>query len=107
MSSLAIADVNLNPPTAYTNGDPLAIQDIDKFEICVSNVPEGTCTSMITVPNTATKVEGIPGDTMSIKGRTIPNSGPMGDYGPEFTEPFKFPLPPGFYYTITLSVGTR
>ncbi len=104
MSSLAMADVKLTPPTAYTDGSPLTIEQIDKFEICVSNVVGGDCTSVIEVSNTSTLVEGIPADTISIKARTVDTMGRKGDYGTVFTDAFIAPLPPGLTFSITLSV---
>ena len=105
LSPLAYSQVNIVPPTLYDNGQPLAAADIASFEICVSNVEEDVCASTITVPGTATAVEGIPADTKSIKGLTIDVYGKRGDYGPRFYDAFRGPLAPGFTYSITLIVG--
>ena len=105
MSSLAVGQVSITAPTAYDSGIPLTIEDINSYEFCISNVEEDICTSTMTVPGTATKVEGIPGDTKSVKARTVVKSGKVGDFGPRFYEAFHSPLAPGLSYSITLTVG--
>ena len=105
LSPLAYSQVNIVPPTLYDNGQPLAVGDIDRYEICLSNVADDICTSVITLPGTAFVVDNIPPDTRSAKARTVDIHGREGDYGPRFYDAFRGPLAPGLTYSITLTVG--
>ena len=105
ISSLSYGQVNIEAPTAYDDGMPLAIEDISSYEFCVSNVEEDICTSTMTALGTATTLDDIPGDTRSIKARTVDVHGKIGDYGPRFYDAFHGPLAPGLSYSITLTVS--
>ena len=107
ISSLSYGQVNIEAPTAYDDGMPLSANNISSFEFCISNVVEDICTSTRTVPGTATKIDDIPGDTKSVKARTIVKNGKEGDFGPRFYEAFHSPLAPGLSYSITLTIGQQ
>ena len=107
ISSLSYGQVNIEAPTAYDSGMPLSPGNINSYEFCISNVVEDICTSTRTVPGTATTLDNIPGDTRSVKARTILEQGRAGDFGPRFYEAFHSPLAPGLSYSITLTVGQQ
>ena len=107
ISSASFSQVNIVPPTAYDNGQPLALADIASYEICISNVDDDICTSIITVPGDAVTIEGIPSDTKSVKARTIDVHGREGNYGSRFVSAFRSPLAPGLTYSITVTVGQQ
>ena len=104
VSSVLFAQVNIEPPVEYDNGQILLPSDIASYEVCVSRVDDDICTSMITVAGDALTIDGIPGDTKSVKARTIDVHGREGEYGPRFYAAFRGPLYPGLTYSITLTV---
>ena len=105
LSPLAYSQINIVAPNLYDDGTPLALSEISRYEVCVSNVDDDLCTSMIAVPGDALTIDGIPSDAKSVKARTIDVHGREGDYGPRFYSAFRSPLAPGLTYSITLTVG--
>ena len=105
ISSLAYSQVDIQAPTAYDDGMPLLAENISSYEFCISNVVEDICTSTMTVPGTATTLDNIPGDTRSVKARTIDVHGQVGDYGDRFYNAFHSPNAPTLSITINVTVS--
>ena len=105
LAPLAYGQINIVTPTLYDNGGPLALSEIARYEVCVSNVKDDICSSNIEIPGTNTRIEGIPADTRSIKVRTITVHGTIGDYGPRYYHAFRKPLAPGLTYSIPIAEG--
>ena len=104
-SSFALAQINIVAPTLYDDGTPLALGDIARYDVCVSNVTDDVCTSVIDIPGNATHIEGIPADTKFIKVRTVDIHGVAGDYNGRYYHAFRKPLAPGLTYSIPIAEG--
>jgi hypothetical protein len=71
LSSFVFADVNITPPTAYENGDPLPPEDIQHYEVCISQTDQDICDSKIDVTGGVIKSSEVPENTHHIKARTV------------------------------------
>ena len=105
LSTLAHSQINIVAPTLYDDGTPLALGDIARYDVCVSNVTDDVCTSVIDIPGNATHIEGIPADTKFIKVRTVDIHGVAGDYNGRYYHAFRKPLAPGLTYSIPIAEG--
>jgi hypothetical protein len=104
VSPLAIADISIETPTHYDNGETLIATDIDHYVICISTTSVDSCDSEISVTGNTIASDLLPSNTHHIKAKTVLINGRESAYSPIFTDAFRFPLPPGLKIQITIEV---
>lgn len=99
------AEINVEPPTKYTNGDILPSGSISHHEVCAITTSP-SCEAFINVSGTF-GTDILPTSTTAIKARTVTTTGAVSDWSNIIDEPFKRPLPPTLTIKITVEISTN
>ena len=99
------SEINIEPPTKYTNGEALPSGSIAHYEVCAISA-NNDCESILQVSDTF-NTSILPANTIAVKARTVTITGAVSDWSNIIDEPFKRPLPPVLSIKIIVEVSTN
>ena len=99
------SEINIEPPTKYTNGEALPPSSIKHYEVCAISA-SSECESILEV-NGMFSTDILPADTIAVKARTVTVTGAVSDWSNVIDEPFKRPLPPVLSVKIIVEISTN
>lgn len=104
LSSFAMADIRLTPPTEYDNGAPLRSEDILRYEVCASATESDDCTNEFPITDLLVLAASIPTGTHHVRVRTVDVNENTGVYSPSFVGDFSYPNPPELVATRRIEI---
>lgn len=88
------ADIRITPVLEYDTGIVLQLEDIARYEVCVSATEREECTDEFSVTAPLIPESALPEGTHHITVRVVDVYGQEGTFTVPYTNAFRHPLPP-------------